>query len=138
MALPARSGTKVDWDITPLRNGAWEARAILQSASDVTEPLNFSDLPINTVHIFGAFNSQNVALLGYNSNPNDTTATTGDIAVATPQALHQAHAPSTTFSAVATELLAGVIENPRYIIAKANGAVTTVHVICMGYSQGNR
>lgn len=138
MALPAKSGAAPQWTITPLRNGTWEARAILSAATDVTEPLNIYDLPIDTIHIFGAFNTQNVSVLGFNANPNDTTAVTGDIAVASPQVLHQAHAPSTTFSAIAAEVLAGVIETPRYIIAVANGAVTTVHVIAVAYSQGGR
>lgn len=138
MALPARAGVKVDWDITDLRNGVWQARAKLQAASEVTEPLGVPDFPIATIHIFGSFNATNVSVLGYNADPNDTTATTGDIAVATPQVLHQAHSPSSTFSAVAAELLAGVIETPRYIVAQSNGAVTAVHIILIGYSQGVR
>ena len=138
MALAARSGATPSWTITPLRNGTYEARATLTAATDVTEPLNIYDLPINTVHIFGSFGGQNVSLLGFNADPNDATPTTRDAAVATGQVLHQAHAPSSTFSAVAAELLAGVIENPRYIIAKANGAVTAVHIIALAYSQGGR
>jgi hypothetical protein len=122
MALP--TPTK-PWIISPLRGRSWEARITLTGASQVSDYLTAYDLPIDTIHIFGTFNATNISVLGFNADP------ILDVSVSTPQVLHRADAPASTFSAVATELMAGVIEVPRYIVAQSNGAVTSVTIVCM-------
>ncbi len=129
MSIPA--ATK-PWVITPLRDGSYQAKIVLTGASQVSDVLIMADMPIDTVHIYGTFNAQTVSVLGFNADP------VADASIATPQALHQAHAPSTTFSAVAAELLAGVIEVPRYIVAQSNGAVTSVSIVAIFTHQRTR
>ena len=120
MSIPAATQ---QWTPTPLRGGAMLWTATLTGASQVAV-LEMFDLPIDTIHIYGSFNGQNVSLLG--SNTNDTSA------AATPQVLHQAgQAASATFSAVGSELLFGLVENPRYLFAQSNGAVTSVVIAIM-------
>ena len=119
MSIPAP--TK-QWTLTPLRGGSILAEVTLTGASQVAV-LELFDLPIDTVHIYGTFNGQNVSLLG--SNTDDTTAT------ATPQALTHAEDNTKTFSAVAAEVLASLQDNPRYLFAQSNGAVTSVVVSIM-------
>lgn len=79
------------------------------------------DLPMNsdkTVHIFGGtFGDAAVSLLGQNQ--------TGTPGSPTGQVLHRAHDPSLTFSAVVAEVLATILENPRWLVASANGTTGT-------------
>jgi len=114
MAIP--TPTK-QWALTPLRGGAVMASVTLTGASQVAK-LEIYDLPIDTIHIYGSFNAQNVSLLG--SNTDDTGAS------ATPQALYQAQDATKNFSAVGSELMASLNENPRFLYAQSNGAVTSV------------
>ena len=122
MALPTPTAP---WIITPIARGSYSARITFTGASQVSDFLRVHDMPLDTVHVFGTFGGSNVSVLGFNSNP----ATDGSIS--TPQVLHRADAPSSTFSAVAAELLAGVIEVPQYIVAQSNGAVTSVTIVAV-------
>ncbi len=125
MALPAQAGVK--WAITPIRGGGWSARVNFTGTGQVTEPLDVQDMALQTVHIFGTFNSTTVSLLGYNANP------VSDASTATPQALHRVNDLTATFSTIGAELLAKVVEDPLHLVAQSNGAVTAVSIIvvCM-------
>lgn len=116
MSIPAQSGPT--WSITPLSGGNWLASITFTGASQVSDAIEVYDRPIDTVHIFGTFNGQTVTLKGFNAN----------VSAASPQALHQGHSSASTFSTVGSELMASMIETPRYLIAQSDGAVTSVTV----------
>lgn len=122
MSIPAQAGGAV-WTVTALNGGARQYSVTLDSSSDVSDLLEIYDIPIDTIHIYGSFNSQTVTLLGTNSTAS----------AANGQALHRAHDPTLTFSTVGSEILAALVENPRFIYAKADGAVTSVviSIICV-------
>lgn len=120
MSIPAQSGAvATTWVALPLTGGAIQYTCVLAGATDVSSTIEIYSTPINTIHIYGSFNSQNVSVLGSNSLS------------ANGMVLHQADAPSSTFSAVAAEMMHSVIECPRYIYALANGAVTSVTIVVM-------
>lgn len=85
------------------------------SSADLTIP-DFSD---KTVHIFGGtFGTSTVSVLGLNSSSG------------TGQDLHRVHDPSLTFTSVATEVLALLLENPLILQASASaGTGTSLQVV---------
>lgn len=120
MSIPAPSGAAASkWAPSPLAGGAIQYTCVLAGATDVSDLLEVYNLPIQTIHIFGSFNAQNISVLATNSISSSANG----------QALHRLNDATATFSAVGAELLAAVIECPRYIFAQANGAVTSVSVV---------
>ena|SRR3990167_3774606 len=116
MAIPAQSG--VQWAVDSLRNGSSIYTVTFTAASQVTDILELYDRTITTVHVFGTFNSQTVTLQGFNVNS----------ASSTPLTLHREDSLASSFDTVSADLLANIVENPRYLVAKSDGAVTSVTV----------
>ena len=119
MSIPSQAG--VQWAVAPISGNSKVYTVTFTAADQVTEPLEISDYSVATIHIFGTFNAQTVTVKGFNVN----------VAAATPLALHRADALTSTFSAVGADLLAKVVETPRYIVATTDGAVTSVTVAVM-------
>ena len=109
----------IPWDIKIHKNkGDKEVliATVQLDAADTTDNLEISEYSDKTVHISGG----TVSLLGSNG-------------IGTPQALHRAHDPTLTFTAVAAEALATIIENPRILFASAS-AGTNVDIVIVARS----
>lgn len=99
----------VAWSITSIKQGIISAQVVLQ-AGDTSDQLTTPDYPDKTIQLSGTFGDSVVNVVGSNLEAGTPTFV-----------LHQAHAPATTFSALAAAVGATVIENPRIIIANADG-----------------
>ena len=103
----------IPWVIDEVKLGVIRATVQLDSG-DTSDGLNVADYSDKTVHISGG----TVSVLGNNG-------------IGTGQALHRVDSPSSTFTSVASELLATIIENPMVIVASAAaGTNVDVVIIC--------
>lgn len=107
----------VPWEVLNLGNSV-RVISVTLAGGDSTILYDLPMFSDKTIHIFGGtFGDSTVTVLGQNQ-----TSTPG---TPTGQPLHQAHDPEEDFSAVAAELLATVLENPRWIIASASAGTGT-------------
>lgn len=127
MSIPAQSGSGTSWAITQLRGSAWLAVCHLAHSTDVSNLLIAFDLGIKTVHIYGGAigtGTGGVQVLGFNDN----------VSAASPQPLHQ-YSTSGDFGdssqGIVSELLAGVLEDPRYIQAQGGTGTTDATIAIM-------
>jgi hypothetical protein len=79
--------------------------SVTMNGGDTAENIEIPDYADKTIHVYGSFGNSTVTVTGL----NDTAASA--------QALHRVHDSSLTFSALAAETLALLLENPRYITA---------------------
>jgi hypothetical protein len=111
----------VQWTRNDAKYGVISLTATL-NGGDVSADLMVPDYADKTIHVFGGtFGSSQVDVLGLNS-----TEGTG-------QSLHRVNDPSLTFSGIASETLALLLENPAIIRASATvGTGTGLKVIIVG------
>lgn len=103
----------VQWVRTDPRYGVTAHTCVMQ-AGDSSADIQIADYSDKTVHIFAtSFGNSAVSVLGLNSTS------------ANAQALHRVNDPTLTFSAVAAELMALVLENPLILRATTSGTTGT-------------
>ena len=103
----------IPWVVDEIKLGVMRATVQLDSG-DTSDALNVCDYSDKTVHISGG----TISVLGNNG-------------IGTGQALHRVNDPTATFTNVAAELLATIIENPMVIVASASaGTNVNIVIIC--------
>lgn len=92
------------------------------NGGDTSVDLIIPDYADKTIHVFGGtFGSSQVDVLGLNSTDG------------TGQSLHRVNDPSLTFSGIASETLALLLENPQIIRASATaGTGSSLKVVIVG------
>lgn len=101
------------WTSTYPKFGVIETTCVL-NGGDTSADLSIAGYSDKTIHVFGGtFGSSTVSVKGMNS-------TSG-----TAQDMHRVNDPTTTFSSLAAELLALLLENPSIIRASASAGTGT-------------
>ena len=101
--------------ITSTIQGGVAISTVTLANGEASDDLDLVSFPEKTLHLFGTFGvGGSVDIQGR----NDPLATFQD--------LHRSHLTSGTFTSLTAELLAGMVENPRFIRATVTaGDVTT-------------
>lgn len=106
----------IPWTIDEIKVGVLRATVQLDSG-DTSDALSICEYSDKTVHISGG----TVSILGNNG-------------IGTNQTLHRVNDPTLTFTNVAAELLAAIVENPMVLIASAS-AGSNVDVVIIARNQ---